>query len=106
MPDVKVSWDKSPSPVTAYEVVWTINGRQLPAYVIAPAVAADAGGYELLLSESDPGLSLGPKDVVSASVTAVGPGGSSLAAASVPAALTIPEPPPAPPVNVVLALLS
>lgn len=106
MSDVNVSWSKSPTAgVTAYSVVWTYNGTALAPVVVPQSAAGDTAGYSLLLSASEPSTTLTPGDTVSATVAAVGPGGTSTAATSTPPSVTVPQPVPAPPVNVTLSLV-
>lgn len=106
MSDVRVSWQLSPTPgVTSYSVTWTYNGTALAPVIVPQSAAGDSSGYSLLFSTSEPSTTLNPGDVVSATVAAVGPGGTSSAATSTPASVTIPAPVPAPPVNVTLSIV-
>ncbi len=97
MPEVTITWTKSPSEdVTTYEIGWGVNGQLVNVEFMARNFPMDQNGYTVHYSTiPKPALQAG--DVVSACIKAVGPGGSSAHACTPD--VTIGPPAPQPPTN-------
>src|SRR5262245_20367623 len=103
----KVTWSKSPSPsTTAYQVAWTLNSAAAGSLVVASTAAGDTSGYAVYLSQVVPPVTVRGRDGIGASAAALDQRNAlaSGGVPSAPAAVSVPNPPPAPPTSVVLYL--
>ncbi len=95
MPDVKLSWQPSPSPgVTGYAIAWTLNGAPSGGFV-QPAQGDIQGSRNFGLDNF--GVSLLNGDVVGASIHAVNSTNNTVSIDVVPPPVTISIVPPPPP---------
>lgn len=105
MPDVQLSWQRSPDTVTAYTLAWTLDGNPAATVNVPQSGSGDTGGYSSLFTAGNPGVTLKAGDTVGCTLTCTGATGTSSPVTPSPVTIPTPPAPPQPPQNVALAVV-